>query len=272
MADLGWFRHFGQRPKTPTIPGVPPDEPDYFSSPGKSTYSPTRRLRPPAVRRVSSLLSLAAASEHNASSVALPVSSATSFKAAAHISDAASSKSIPAPDEHHVDLNSPSATTTAVRHKSPEVFLREADRVWHAPSLEQMIESLQVAMMNKPSTLQPLPIQYNGHVLALLEGYGRLRRELEECRRGAADEVDEVKKLRIKELESYRLLTEDWLKRQREYDAEIKRLELLLAHHTEEGMAAVALARAGSVVDRGARARKGFVERVKRLSRGDNGG
>lgn len=270
MADLGWFRHFGQRPKTPTIPGTAPEEPDYFSSPGKSMHSPTRRLRAPAVRRVSSLLSLAP-SEHNiSSSTALPTPSNASFKTT-HSSDAGSSKTIPI-DEHNVDLNGSSSATTAVRHKSPEVFLREADRIWHAPSLDQMIESLQVAMMNKPSTLEPLPIQYNGHVLALLEGYAKLRRELDDTRRAAADEVEEVKKLRIQELEAYRLLSEDWLKRQKDYDAEVKRLELLLAHHTQEGMATVALARAGSVVDRGARARKGFEERVKRLSRGDDGG
>lgn len=270
MADLGWFRHFGQRPKTPTTTGAPAEEPDYFSSPGKSMHSPTRRLRPPAIRRVSSLLSLAPG-EHNISSTPLPTPSIASVKTT-HSSDAGSAKITPAPDEHHVDLSRSSATTTAVQHEPPEVFLREADRIWHAPSLDQMIESLQVAMMSKPCTFEPLPIQYNGHVLALLEGYAKLRRELEETKRAAAEEVEEVKKLRIKELESYRSLTEDWLKRQKEYDAEVKRLELLLAHHTKEGMATVALARAGSVVDRGARARKGFEERVKRLSKGDEGG
>jgi hypothetical protein len=127
-------------------------------------------------------------------------------------------------------------------------------------------------MMNKPSTLEPLPIQYNGHVLALLEGYAKIKQELESTKLTAAAEVEEVKKMRMRELESYRNLSDDWLEKQKGYMAEIKRLELLLAHHTEEGMATVALARAGSVVDRGAKARKGFEERVKRLSRGDDGG
>jgi hypothetical protein len=135
-----------------------------------------------------------------------------------------------------------------------------------------MIESLQVAMMNKPSALEPLPVRYNGHVLALLEGYAKVKRELEETKRTAAEELEEIRGTRFNELESYRQLSEDWLKSQKDYNAEIKRLELLLAHHTEGGIATVVLARAGSVVDRGMRARKGFEERVKRLSRGDDGG
>ncbi|OIW29627.1 hypothetical protein CONLIGDRAFT_335677 [Coniochaeta ligniaria NRRL 30616] len=265
MADLSWLRHFGQRPRTPTPSGSAPDEPDYFSSPSMSTLSPSRRLRGQAVRRVSSLLSLVP-SEHSAST-SLPTPTIASFKTA-H-SDAGSFKSIP--DEHNVNLDGPLSGTTAVRRKDPEVFLREADRIWHAPSIDQMIESLQVAMMNKPSSLEPLPIQYNGHVLALIEGYAKIKRELESVKQAAAAEVEKVNKMRQRELNSYDDVSDEWIAERNGYRAEIKRLELMLAHNTEGGMATVALARAGSVVDRGAKARKRFEERVKRLSRGEDG-
>jgi hypothetical protein len=46
----------------------------------------------------------------------------------------------------------------------------------------------------------------------------------------------------------------------------------MLVEHSKDGMATVALARAGSVVDRTARTRKALEERVKRLSRGDDHG
>ena len=269
MADLSWLRHFGQRPKTPTMAGAPPDDPEgYFSSPGKpSHHSPSRRLRAPAVRRVPSLLSLVS-SEYNAG-LPLPTPTVASFKTTQ--SDTGSFKSNP--DEYTVNLDRATSGPTVVRPDEPErAFLREADRIWHAPSLDQMVESLQVAMMNKPSALEPLPLQYNGHVYALLEGYAKIKRELEATKKSAAEEVAEVKTMRMRELESYRKVSEDWLEREKGYMAEVKRLELLLAEHTKEGMEIVALARAGSVVARGARARKGFEERVKRLSMGHDDG
>lgn len=261
MAD--WLRHFGQRPKTPDGPE------GNFSSPSKLSHhlSPSRRLRAPAIRHISSRLSLAP-SESNASTTQSAPAIASFMTT--H-SDTGSFKSIP--DEYHVNLDSASHPATSVRPGKPEqVFLREADRTWHTPSLEQIIDSLQVVMMTKPGPLEPIPIQYNSHVLVLLEGYRKLQDELKETRETAAKEVGEVKALRMRELESWRSMSEDWLEREKGYMAEVKRLELLLAEHTKEGMAMVTLARAGSVVARGAIARKGFEERVKRLSRGDDGG
>lgn len=266
MADLGWLRHFGQRPKTPTISGAAPEEQDYFSTSGMSPHSPTRRIRGPAVRRVSSLLSLVPG-EHNASPP-LPSPTVGTFRTTHN--DTGLFRSTP--EEQSINLDSSLSRTTTVGHNEPEAFVREADRIWHNPSHDQIIESLQVAMMNRPSTHEPLPIQYNGHVLALIEGYAKIKQELEETKRTAAAGVEEVKKMRDKEVESYRSLRDEWSEKETNYRAEIKRLELLLAHHTEGGMATVALARAGSVVDRSAKARKRFEERIKRLSRGDVGG
>ncbi len=70
--------------------------------------------------------------------------------------------------------------------------------------------------------------------------------------------------MRDKELEQFRGVSEDWIKREQDYRAEIKRLELTLARESKDGMACVALTRHGSLVDRAASKR--FRERLKRLS------
>ncbi|RKU45977.1 hypothetical protein DL546_006746 [Coniochaeta pulveracea] len=123
-----------------------------------------------------------------------------------------------------------------------------------------MVETLQVAMMKKKNSLEPIPIRFNSHVLALIEGYSKLRLQLGK----EAARIAEVQELRERELDQFRSISEDWLKREQGYRDEVKRLELQLAE--VKSMEAVIVARSGSLVDRGATARKGFEERVKRLS------
>jgi hypothetical protein len=57
---------------------------------------------------------------------------------------------------------------------------------WNNPSLTQMIEDLQVLMMTMVSPLEPLPIEYNSHVLHILEGFGKLQSMLDEANRRLA--------------------------------------------------------------------------------------
>jgi hypothetical protein len=123
-----------------------------------------------------------------------------------------------------------------------------------------MVETLQVAMMMKKDSLSPIPIRFNSHVLALLEGYSKLRLQLGK----EATRIAEVQDLRERELDQFRAISEDWLRREQGYRDEVKRLELQLAE--ARSMEAVIVARSGSLVDRSATARKRFEERVKRLS------
>lgn len=96
--------------------------------------------------------------------------------------------------------------------------------------------------------------------MALIEGFYRLTRQL----RGAEKELDELKISRKMELEQFRGMTEEWMEKAETYRAEIKRLELLLAAESKGGMACVALARHGSLVDRAGSKR--FQARLKRIS------
>jgi hypothetical protein len=76
--------------------------------------------------------------------------------------------------------------------------------------------------------------------------------------------------LREKELEQFAGISEEWLQREENYKAEIKRLELFLAKESKDGMASVALARSESIVDRAGSKR--FHARVKRVSNSQNQG
>ncbi|KAK0728237.1 hypothetical protein B0T26DRAFT_164672 [Lasiosphaeria miniovina] len=131
---------------------------------------------------------------------------------------------------------------------------------WHNPNIMQMVETLQAAMMSKRDSLAPIPIMYNSYVLALLEGFAQTTRQL----RNAQSDLDELKDLRKKELEQFRSISEDWMRREGEYKAEIKRLELTLAKESKDGVLSVALARQESVVDRSESKR--FQARLKRMS------
>jgi hypothetical protein len=162
---------------------------------------------------------------------------------------------------HPIDCSeSINSQNIPVDSSSHHTVLREADRTWHNPSVDQMVETLQVAMMTKRDALVPIPIHYNSHVLALIESLRSMRRQLIE----AEDQLTGLRCLREKELEQFRAMSEEWMTREDQYRAEIRRLELLMARNKELGMESVALARSGSLVDRGLR--KPFQDRLKRLS------
>ena len=134
-----------------------------------------------------------------------------------------------------------------------------ADR-WYKPDFLQRVEAVQIFMMTNRGATRPLPVDYNPNILIMLEGVENLLRHLSETK----TELAEQRNLREKELEQFRDVSEDWIQREKDYKAEIKRLELTLARESKDGMACVALTRQGSLVDRAASKR--FQERLKRLS------
>lgn len=123
-------------------------------------------------------------------------------------------------------------------------------------------------MMNRSDVRTPLPVRFNSHVLAVIEGYRNQRKELAK----AAQDIADVQELRERDADSFGRMSSEWMARERDFLAEIKRLELQLAD-TQNGMEAVMLARSGSLVDRGAMGRKKFEERMKeRVQRMSTGG
>ncbi len=134
-----------------------------------------------------------------------------------------------------------------------------ADR-WYRQDFLQRVEAVQIFMMTNRGATRPLPVEYNPNILIMLEGVENLLRHLSETKTELAEQRD----LRDKELEQFRDVSEDWIQREKDYKAEIKRLELTLARESKDGMACVALTRQGSLVDR--TSSKRFQERLKRLS------
>ncbi|KAM7195286.1 hypothetical protein V8F33_006794 [Rhypophila sp. PSN 637] len=137
---------------------------------------------------------------------------------------------------------------------------RQPTGAWHNPNLMQIVESLQSAMMNKRDPMEHIPVVYNSYVLTLIEGFGKLTTRL----KNTESELADLKNLREKELEQFRGISEEWILREDGYKAEIKRLELVLAKESKDGVASVAMARQTSLADRSGTKR--FQARLKRMS------
>jgi hypothetical protein len=89
-----------------------------------------------------------------------------------------------------------------------------------------MVEALQVLLMTS-SVLEPIPVKYNPYVLHLVEGFAHARDNI----RKAKSAYEEVKRSLEQNLEQFRLVADDWLDRESQYRAEVKRLEVLLVSH-----------------------------------------
>ncbi|KAI5919091.1 hypothetical protein F4810DRAFT_520079 [Camillea tinctor] len=142
-----------------------------------------------------------------------------------------------------------------------DLLIREQDRIWYNPSLEQMVEALQVAIMSG-GILSPIPVEYNTYVLHLIEGFANSHEKIRAIDRAYTG----VKQSLEQNLEEFKSLVDDWLTREKQYKAEIKRLEVLLSRTSREGLEAVTLARTNSVVDRSGPEAKEFISRLMRLN------
>lgn len=102
--------------------------------------------------------------------------------------------------------------------------------------------------------------RYNSLVHNVLEGFARLTKRLQ----ALEQELAELKNLREKELEQFRGISEEWIQREDGYKAEIKRLEVVLAKESKDGLASVTLARQNTLIDRSGSKR--FQAKLKRMS------
>lgn len=135
----------------------------------------------------------------------------------------------------------------------------EYNRSWRPPSVDSLVDDLQVAMMNKPDCLEPIPIRYNSHVLYMIEAYRKQKLKIAAAAEKAAVAERELEK----EREGVRATAAQWREREENYRKEVKRLELLLAKNSEHGTGAVIMARHDSEVDRAAG--RAFRERLRQL-------
>ncbi|KAL2875537.1 hypothetical protein SGCOL_009306 [Colletotrichum sp. CLE4] len=139
------------------------------------------------------------------------------------------------------------------------VWYQERDETERALSLEQMINALHCTMMTK-NVLDPVPREYNSYILHLLEGYWDLQERLEKTEQELAEE----KETKLKSLEEFTKMSEEWELKEADFRAEIKRMELVLVDVAPAGVGAVVLARSGSLVDRSARSSRLFKARIEK--------
>lgn len=241
MAGLGWIRYLGQRTQSPSPRPALVDD-DLAGELRHSPSSSPKQLHPQdRVHLTSNILNLdvrtSSTRDLDGGVDAVPSPLPTGENTPA----------VSIKDSGGGTLDDKTATTY------------EHDRTWHAPSLDQIVEALKVAMMTKWDSLAPIPVQYNSHVLHLLEGYAKQQR----CLADAAEKAADAQSRWDKEREEVRILAKMWSSREEDYRQEVRRLGLLLAGASPDGTGAVILARAGSLVDRGAR--KEFQERLARL-------
>ncbi|KAK1659269.1 hypothetical protein BDP55DRAFT_563425 [Colletotrichum godetiae] len=122
-----------------------------------------------------------------------------------------------------------------------------------------MINALHRTMMTK-NVLDPVPREYNSYILHLLEGYWNLQERLEKTEQELAEE----KETKLKSLEEFTKMSEEWELKEADFRAEIKRMELVLVDVAPAGVGAVVLARSGSLVDRSARSSRLFKARIEK--------
>lgn len=127
---------------------------------------------------------------------------------------------------------------------APEDFprLRNPENVYYKPDCDHMAETLKVIMMTQDS-LDHVPIIYNSHILHLLESFQDGQEQL--VRKQHI--IEEVKEAHARDLHEFGLLADLWEAKEKDYKAEVKRLELMLSK-TEGGMETVVLARSKSKI------------------------
>lgn len=126
-----------------------------------------------------------------------------------------------------------------------------------------MVETVSCTMMKNGSSA-PIPRHLNGWIAGMMEEVSHQTRELDSLR----VEIAELKATRQEEVIEFSKVTEEWAQREKDFKAEINRLEHIISD-TQQGAESVMLARAGSVVNRNDG--RAFRAKLNRLSRSDEG-
>ncbi|KAM0246957.1 hypothetical protein ACHAP5_004406 [Fusarium lateritium] len=140
------------------------------------------------------------------------------------------------------DTTQPSRGTTSASNadsamdEEDKLFINAAQQVWHSPSVEQIADSLRVALMTTAAN-EPLSTEYRPHVLLLCEAYGTRHSKIAKLEHQLKQEADR-----------HTSVEEHWMVQEARYKAEVKRLEMFIHRTSGTGMEAVALARAGSLI------------------------
>lgn len=123
------------------------------------------------------------------------------------------------------------------------IVIKEEDRVWQKRSADQMADALLSILMVKPAN-EPLGPQHCSLALHVLEAYRKRTLKVAELEKELAQE----KEGRRRQLDDFEAWASEWTNQATNYEAEIKRLEIIISK--QSGTAAVQVARSESLVDR----------------------
>ncbi|KAI1391280.1 uncharacterized protein F4822DRAFT_180280 [Hypoxylon trugodes] len=166
-------------------------------------------------------------------------------------------------DSNYPDfVNSPPFSSDPLSgNDNTRLLVREQDRIWYNPSLNQMVEALQVAIMTR-DVLHPIPARYNSYIIHLIEGFAHAQERIRTLEAACAEAKNSLEH----HFQHFKSVADEWLEREHQYKTEIKRLEVLLSKTSREGLEAVTVARTNSIVDRNGPQAKQLVSQLKHLS------
>lgn len=123
-----------------------------------------------------------------------------------------------------------------------------------------MAEALQVIIMTN-GVLGPIPVQYNTYILHLMEAFHDMQGKIDAANTARIEMYDTCNQVS----QDFKTITDEWVKREAQYKAEVKRLEVIIARTSRDGLETVALARTNSVMHRGEPDPRQFVARLQEL-------
>lgn len=144
-----------------------------------------------------------------------------------------------------------------------EYRFRESDCTWHNPNLRQMMETVSCTIMTN-GVSEPIPRHLNGFIASMIEEFSIHYSKTKKLQRRFA----ELEDTREKEVQEFAAMADEWTRREKNFKAEIKRLECIIAD-TQKGAESVVLARADSVCNRNDG--RAFRAKLNRLSRSMEG-
>ncbi|KAJ1329169.1 hypothetical protein MN608_05902 [Microdochium nivale] len=245
MAELNWFQKLS-RARTPGPPSSPAVEQPGSATPTASSSSSASAAAGENHHDIITAVSAANGGGSGSSSSRVVTPTTTSSlpprrppllpsKKASYMSLRSRKVFSADPADHHDD-DEPHAV----------IFVRERDNLCCPPKVEELAGSVQNVLLSRGGASAPLPVEYNANVLHVVDGLFKAQADLRKSE-GARAEMGRQYELERRE---WLELADEWMAREQQYKAEVKRLELALSQISPKGVEAVAVARSNSIIDR----------------------
>lgn len=267
MDGRSWLG-FGPRARTPQVafaptPSLSTTQSDVGASPAPTAERSLQRsltqihIQQPAQKtarlsRISSYIGLGnAAKAHATPAVTIPYPEQIMER-----NDSLSSRTTSCQEAPHDSIGiwrtSPNADS--------DFIYKESDQTWHNPNLTQMMDTVSSAIMSNGIS-QPIPRHLNSFVVGMIEEF-RIRLSTQSTLETKNEELRAAQK---KEILEFAAMAEEWKHREAGFQAEVRRLEQIIAN--QAGVSSVVFARAGSVYNRNDA--KDFQAKLNRLSKSE---